>query len=705
MTNKIRGRSHSLSFAAAALLAAQAHADESSEPADALAQVVVSGSRLPVDLSSVPGSVTVLGEADIQQQRDITSDLPQILSQTVPGYGVTSFGTASNFDQTMRGRKPAVLIDGVPVTVPLSDGGRDMRTIGAAAVGQIEVIRGATALYGLGGAGGLINYITKTPGNGPTEFFSEVGTGASLAHMGDSLRYNLEQGISGRADRFSFVATGSYEQYSSLFDADGDRIAPDPNRQGGIADNEIYNLYGKFGYDLTDKQTLQLSVNKYATEMNTDYHAGTGVFGVTKTPAVRGTDPRERNQFIDNLMYTARYTNADAWGSAVNLQGYYSEYGARFSFFPPPTYPPNGGQSTLVSDKRGLRLDISTPVSLLRGGRILWGADVARDKTAQILTDGRVLVPYMIQSSKAGFVQFELDANRWLKLRGGVRYEDISLNIPTFTTIALSAALPGGVTVQGGDLGYSDAVYNLGAVFDLTGTISAYVAYSEGFSVAELGRILRTTTAQSVSQFRPEAQVIDNYEVGFRFNYATLKATVAAFRSTSDLGSSYNAITLEVARAKEATEGYEATLDWEVSDQWRTGMTFSYVDGDRDTNGDGRLDTPLDTTRIGPSKLTAYAEYRRAADGWAMRLQGLYSGSQNRFPNDPVPLFGRAAVPSYTLFDLSTSIPIGRGRLALGIQNLLNESYFTPASIRQATGGTYSMGVGRTGTLSYRISY
>lgn len=319
MGNRNRGLAYSFSFTVATLLAAQAGAQDQGNSGPVLDEIVVTGSRLPADLASVPGSVTVIDAVQLEQQSDITSDLPQILSQIVPGYGVTSFGTASNFDQTMRGRKPAVLIDGVPVTVPLSDGGRDMRTIGASAVGQIEVIRGATALYGLGGAGGLINYITKTPGEGPVEFFSELGTGASLTHVDDSFRYNVEQGVSGRLDRFSFVATGSYEQYSSLFDADGDRIAPDPNRQGGIADNEIYNLYGKLGYDLTDTQALQFSVNKYVTEMDTDYRAGVGVFGVRKTPAIRGTDPRESNQFIDNLMYTARYTNADLWGSAMNL--------------------------------------------------------------------------------------------------------------------------------------------------------------------------------------------------------------------------------------------------------------------------------------------------------------------------------------------------------------------------------------------------
>lgn len=693
-----------VSTASLALLAPAGAAAQTSGTRGQVDEIVVTGSRLPRDLSSVPGSVSVIDLATLNRQREITNDLPQILAQTVPGFGVNSFGSASNFDQTLRGRKPAVLIDGVPTTVPLSDGGRDMRAIGPSAVGRIEVIRGSTAIYGFGGAGGLINYVTRQPGEGAPEFYTQVGGGLSLTHPGDSFKYNLEQSLSGKSGRLSYLATGSYEQYASLFDGDGDRIAPDPNRQGGIADNRIYNLFSKLGYELTDTQSVQVSVNKYRGEQDTDWHAGNGVFGVTKTPVLPGKDPREQNQYIDNFLTTGRYTNADLLGSSINLLGYYSEYGSRFSFFPAPTFPPNGGQSTLTSKKRGARLDVATPIQVLSGARLLWGGDATADKTMQRLGDGRAYVPPMELTSYAAFAQLEVDATSWLKLRGGVRYEDVTLDVPTFTTIASSAAFAGGNVVQGGSIGYSKAVYNIGAVVDFTENLSGFAAFSQGFSVAELGRILRTTVAPSISAFRAKAQVINNYETGVRANFGPVKATVATFVSTSGLGATYNAVTLEVTRAKEKTWGVEATLDWNISETLRAGGTWSRVDGKRDSNGDGTLDLHLDTTRINPSKLTAYIEYEPLPK-WQTRLQMLHSGSQNRFPNDLAPAFGRARVASFTLFDASLSLPLGPGTFGIGVQNLLNEKYFTPSTYRNPVASQYVMGVGATATATYSLKY
>lgn len=61
----------------------------------------------------------------------------------------------------MRGRSVLVLIDGIPQSTPLRAGGRDIRSIDPSVIERVEVIKGATAIYGNGAEGGLINYITK----------------------------------------------------------------------------------------------------------------------------------------------------------------------------------------------------------------------------------------------------------------------------------------------------------------------------------------------------------------------------------------------------------------------------------------------------------------------------------------------------------------------------------------------------------------
>lgn len=126
---------------------------------DAVEEITVVGSRLPAKVTSIPGSVTILSAAQISKQSEVTPDLGQMLSQLVPGMGPSAYD-ASAYTQTLRGRKPVVLIDGVPQSLQLR-GGRDLKILSPSVIERIEVIRGSTAIYGQSGAGGVINYITR----------------------------------------------------------------------------------------------------------------------------------------------------------------------------------------------------------------------------------------------------------------------------------------------------------------------------------------------------------------------------------------------------------------------------------------------------------------------------------------------------------------------------------------------------------------
>lgn len=59
---------------------------------------------------------------------DSKFDITSILQYTVPSLG-PSAGQTSNTGQTLRGRQVLVLIDGVPQSTPLRNGGRDIRVI------------------------------------------------------------------------------------------------------------------------------------------------------------------------------------------------------------------------------------------------------------------------------------------------------------------------------------------------------------------------------------------------------------------------------------------------------------------------------------------------------------------------------------------------------------------------------------------------
>ena len=701
-----------------------AAAAQDTSGADERSVIIVTGqSRISPDLASTPGSVTILSTEDIEAQSKFGNDLGEILQRTVPGFGVSSSGSYSNFSQTLRGRKPAVFIDGVPTTTPLRDGGRDLRLISPAAIGQIEVIRGATALYGLGGAGGLINYATREPGLNGFQGRTDVAVGMSFTHPSDSLNFSIDQMFEGGSENLGFLASGYYETFDSLFDASGDRILPNPQGQGGIAESEAYNLYGKVVGRFGDDQSLALSGNFYRFSQDPDYSAvpGSGDFGSTP-PIAQEVPPLGNSEFTENWMVIGRYQHENLLGSRFTLLGYYGEYTARFGFNNAPVFPPNGGQSLIAAERWGARADFVTPLNIFgSGGDVLWGLDYACDDTSQpvefrpdplpllppLTGPTGLLAPLMEQESIAPFVQFNLPVGEILTVRGGLRWENADVSVDTFTTVPLFApSLLGNVTVEGGTLDYEEFLFNFGAVLspfagDLDG-LSLFAGFSQGFSVGDFGRALRSTTVGSISEFNFQPQIIDSYEVGIRADYDTFKASLAGFYSTSEFGSTFNSVTLELVRAPEEVWGLEATVEVFPSPDWNLGATYSIVDGNVENVTTGAT-SPLDTSRINPPKATLYAVYAPSED-FAVRLNFTHSGRQSRFPGNPQ-VFGRADVEAYSLVDLSITGAVGPGNLTFAVNNLLNEEYFTPDAFRFATADQFTRGTGTTGRLSYSIEY
>ena len=125
-----------------------------------LDEVVITAGRKQENINTIPSSVTIMSQKEIQQQSSINSNLSSILGNVIPGLGTTT-NKATNSGQTLRGRQVLVLIDGIPQSTPLMNGNRDIRAIDANAIERIEVIKGATSIYGNGSGGGIINYITK----------------------------------------------------------------------------------------------------------------------------------------------------------------------------------------------------------------------------------------------------------------------------------------------------------------------------------------------------------------------------------------------------------------------------------------------------------------------------------------------------------------------------------------------------------------
>ena len=126
-------------------------------------QLVVTATRTEEDILDVPRSVTVVTREEIDNQTQLTTNLIDILGQTVPGLGPPT-QNFRDFPQTLRGRNVQVLIDGVPISTNQNTAAASvLRSISPSAIEQIEVVRGPSAAFGEGATGGVINIITRRP--------------------------------------------------------------------------------------------------------------------------------------------------------------------------------------------------------------------------------------------------------------------------------------------------------------------------------------------------------------------------------------------------------------------------------------------------------------------------------------------------------------------------------------------------------------
>ncbi|RYC67991.1 TonB-dependent receptor [Spirosoma sordidisoli] len=681
--------------------------------ARALNEVVVTASRQAESLSKVPSAVSIVTPRQITEQLAINTNITNVLMNTVPGFGYFTNRT-SNTGQTLRGRQVLVLIDGVPQSTPLRNGGRDIRTIDPSALERVEVIKGATAIYGNGADGGIINYITKNPaGNKPFSGQTWVGLTSGLSNATDTQGWRLSQQFSGKTNRIDYVLNGTVERTGLFKDATGAVISPFYN----LGQMNSYNLLAKVGYRLSDRQRVEVMYNYFGSESKLNYREQLGKFGVTPTIGVPTESVPGRPQGTPyNHNATVRYMHNELIGKTglevvAYLQSFRTVYGYEAEFFE------NGGQSNVVSNKNGVRLNLYTPYRLGRAvsGNLVYGLDALNDQTAQKLEDGRFWTPDMRMRNLAPYAQLKTDFFDQLTLKAGIRYENIAVRVSDFTTLktynATTKKYDGGLAVQGGDLTYNALVGNIGLRYSGLKAIQPFVSFSQAFSINELGRILRTSQRSVVSQLETKPIIVNNYEAGIAGQLGRyVSYELNAYRSSSELGASYRQLpsgVFEIIRAPERVSGYEAALDITPLRWLAIGGSYAYIEGKSDGNADGDYETYLGNDRIASPKTTAYIRLQPSA-AWMLSISTLTAGSRDRFrPNaSGVYAYAQAPVRAYTLVNLSGSYQFTPAwSLALGVENLLNRDYFPAISQWAARDADYIKGNGARGTLTVSYRY
>lgn len=707
-----------------------------------LAPIVMTATRSAKSIADIAGTVYSIDQAEIEKQANAGKSIADILGTLVPSLTPSS-GTTSNYGMTMRGRVVQYMIDGVPQT-GYRDGSRQLNSIQPSMIERIEVVSGATSIYGSGATGGIINIITKRGGQDPISFETKVGVTAGNNFKSDAMAYEASQSVLFNQGALQGAFGVSYTTRGEIQDSHGNRIGPEV-AQTDRQDTDTLDLNGRLTWIISDEQSLSFGAQYFNDEQDSEYGPdyGPNLAYVKRDPtctaslaAVKGMQLEAQPQ-TERYAFNTQYENQNVLGHTLNAEAYYRNEQARWF---PSAQAMGGGlylvyQSETDIDVYGARVALQKQFDL--NGRNLglsYGIDYENeqdeqniqmyDSAAFVASNGLNYKPFNyyafgpdVETEKLGtFVQTDFDVTDRLGLKAGVRYERVESQVDESTPYmeAITADLQSGYqakTLNGGKVKHDATLFNLGAVYHLTDAQQMFVNFSQGSNLPDIQRMLRDVPAS----FTVNSQTIDpikvnNYELGWRVQAANgLNASVTTFYNDSDKSLKFGRpnYTIEVLDTDERVYGVEGNLSYRLQPNWTVGGTMAYTRGQfKNTVGKWQ---ELDAIRVAPLKGTAFSEWQFNND-MSLRVQALAIGGTDKAKKD-AEKYGStvpAEIKGFATMDVIANAKAGPGTVGFGVYNVWNTDYKSvySQSVESVYGAISSLAAqGRTYGLSYTLKY
>lgn len=200
-----------------------------------------------------------------------------------------------------------------------------------------------------------------------------------------------------------------------------------------------------------------------------------------------------------------------------------------------------------------------------------------------------------------------------------------------------------------------------------------------------------------------QAIVVKNTEVGFNYTGELASVGASYYESNSEFGTSLRVDpeTEDYFMLRRPTEisGYEVSLAYKFSDTFDMSALYSHTEGKTRTGDTGPLDREMGIRDVGPDKMVVTANWD-FYDNANMTL-----GARTVFDNSiNEGEAGEEIIDGYTLFDFSVNYYSGDSTFTLGVDNLLNKSYFLSHSqVDQYR--NYFKGQGRMLSVGYSLTF
>ena len=744
-------RTTALSGAAlAALLVAGSTTAGLAQEATALDEITVTGTRADRPISDVPQSMQVVSRDEIETQLQMSGNPSAALSKLIPGFSVSN-QTVSGASETFRGRDLLVMIDGVPLNTPLRDVARIVSLIDLNSVERIEVVAGASSLYGSGATGGTVNFITRKATDGKPTVGISAATRVFTADPAASIRPEVSGSFSAKhPSGFDVFAVASGRFANKTFDGAGRELPSDGMLGQGGGDRMAQgNGLVKFGYDIDPSKRIELSGTWIYLDQQPQWMTNYSL------PFARPdfTRPYDGQSVLeDTKSFSARFTDTAFLFGKLSVLAFHNDVQKRFNYstfdlnynnavyYSGALADPTGrfNQTTLLSKRTGVNATIDTPLDRIwAGARLTWGTDFSHDTASQVLTNGQDVFNPMKQNTYAGFAQLQVPIGDRLTVRGGVRYEALDLEVKDFTRPAVFMGFPGigyavlpELAVTGGRFSYDAPTFNLGATFKLAERLELYGGFSQGFALPDVGAFTRRAGAMSTAEILhygcflgpgplppvpyncpknlsvsyadigPKAQIVNNYELGLRGGSGPFRGSLAGFISTSNDGVNFDPATNRISQQKEIIYGVEFTGNLTVTSNLSVGTVLRYQEGRYDSDKDGDIDSYLPNNRIGaPFRAFLHADYR-FDNGVVLRVEGEGFSGRDRVINTSGAHF---KLEPAAIMNASVTIPWRGSTFFVAANNIFDTAYQNPTATSVRNLPVYSWG--RTVAAGFRTTF
>ncbi|STV74422.1 putative TonB-dependent receptor [Klebsiella michiganensis] len=463
--------------------------------------MIVSANRTHRTVAEMAQTTWVIEGQEIEQQVQGGKEFKDVLAQLIPGIDVSSQGR-TNYGMNMRGRAIVVLIDGVRLNSSRTDS-RQLDSIDPFNIEHIEVISGATSLYGGGSTGGLINIVTKK-GQQERQVDLELGSKTGFANSNDHDE-RVAAAVSGGTDHASGRLSVAYQRFGGWYDGNNDALILD-NTQTGLQHSDRLDVMGTGTIEIDENRQLQL-VTQYYKSQGDDYglYLGKNMSAVTGDGKAFTTDGlnSDRVPGTERHLISLQYSDADFLGQNLVSQVYYRD--ESLTFYPFPTLS-KGQVSSFSSSKQdtdqyGAKITLNSQP--LDGWDLTWGVDADHEtfnanqmffdlgqsmssgglNNQAIYTTGRY--PGYSITNLAPFLQSSYDLNDIFTISGGVRYQWTENRVDDFVGYAQQQDVASGKVssadaIPGGKTDYDNFLFNAGIVAHLTDRQQTWFNFSPG---------------------------------------------------------------------------------------------------------------------------------------------------------------------------------------------------------------------------------